>query len=102
MTDYTTIADRASWVAYRADWRVRYKAATLAIRELKREIAGHRALRRELGSAGESHRYAADGLQLGLWRLRRNASMLMTELDSAKEHKAKTMAAKADETPLAA
>lgn len=102
MIDYTTTTDRASWIAYRADWRVRYKEATQAIRDLKREIAGHRALRRELGTAGDQHRYAADSLQVGLWRLRRNASRLMTELDSAKKHKVKMMAAKADEAPLAA
>jgi hypothetical protein len=46
-----------------------------------------------------------DSLQVGLWRLRRDASRLMVELDAAKEHKAKLMAAKAEEaagTQLAA
>ena len=105
MIDFTTATDRLSWLAYRADWRIRYKDATQDIRDLKREIAGHRTLRRELGTAGVSHQYAADSLQVGLWRLRRDASRLMAELDAAKEHKAKLMAAKAEEaagTQLAA
>lgn len=102
MIDITTIADRLSWVAYRADWRLRYKQASDDVRACKREIAGHRALRRELGQAGDEHRHKADGLQCGLWSLRRDASRLMVELDKAKEHKVKLMTAKAEETQLAA
>ena len=101
MTDFT-FTDRASWIAFRADWRARYKEATATIRATKGEIAGHRRLRRELGEAGERHRYAADGMQ---WRLRRErdaARYLMERLDAAKERKAEMMAAKTDETPLAA
>jgi chromosome segregation ATPase len=100
--DITTISDRTSWLAYRADWRRRYKEASEAIRSLKREIAGHRAKRRELGDAGKSHEYAADNLQSGLLRLRLNANWLMQELTDAKEHKAAIMAAKASEAPVAA
>lgn len=92
--DITTIADRISWVAYRADWRRRYKEASEDIRSVKREVAGHRTLRRELGSEGETHRRTADYLQSGLWRLRRDANDLMVELNDAKEHKARIMAEK--------
>lgn len=91
MTDFN-FDDRTSWLAYRADWRLRYKAASEAIRSTKREIAEHRRLRRELGAAGASHTHAADSLQYGLARQRVHASSLMRELDAAKEQKAEMMA----------
>ncbi len=105
MTDHTTVTDRLTWLAYRADWRRRYKEATLAIRSVKGEIARHRRLRRELGTEGVSHQYAADSLQCGLWIKRRDARWLMDELTEAKKHKAELLAARAeaaDQAPLAA
>lgn len=99
MTD-TTFTDRASWLAYRADWRARYKEITADIRATKAEMARHRRMRRELGTAGEGHRHAADGMQCGLSRERAVASAMMRELDRAKERKAEMMA-DADK-PLAA
>lgn len=94
--DTATITDRISWVAYRADWRRRYKEASEAIRAVKREIAKHRAIYREFGNDCISHRYAADGMQWDLRRKREVASRLMDELNEAKEHKAAIMAAKAE------
>lgn len=38
MTDITTITDRASWLAYRADWRKRYRQASQDVRDVKRDM----------------------------------------------------------------
>lgn len=92
----TTITDRLSWVAFRADWRARYKLASQDIRDVKRVVAHHRAKRREFGMEADDHRRMADSHQSGLWRLRRDANALMQELDAAKELKAKTMAEMAE------
>lgn len=38
MTDITTITDRASWIAYRAEWRRRYRQASQNVRDVKRDM----------------------------------------------------------------
>ena len=87
-----TFHDRLTWIAFRADWRARYKTVSADIRAVRREIGEHRTKRRELGSAGEDHRRAADSLQSGLWVRTREANRMMIELDLAKKLKAKQMA----------
>lgn len=84
--------DRISWLAYRSEWRTRYLEAADAIRATKREIANHRAQRRLLGEAGNSHLIAADRLQHGLRYQRDIANDLMIELNEAKEVKDKQIA----------
>lgn len=89
-----TIRDRDTWLAFRADWRARYKEVSADIRSVRREIASHRAQRRALGTAGEQHRYAADSLQSGLWWRKAQANDMMLQLAEAKELKAELMAAR--------
>jgi len=90
--DTNTFHDRITWLAFRADWRTRYKAISADIRAIRREIGEHRAKRRALGTAGENHRHAADSLQSGLWWRSREANAMMIELADAKELKATQMA----------
>lgn len=90
--DTNTFHDRITWLAFRADWRTRYKALSAEIRAIRREIGEHRAQRRALGTAGDSHRRAADSLQSGLWWRSRKANAMMIELAEAKKLKAAQMA----------
>jgi len=98
----TDINDRVSWLSYRADWRMRYKEISQKIRARRLEIAEHRRKRREFGLSADHHRHAADGLQCGLWVMRRDANALMGELGEAKERKAALIAARDEAKPLAA
>ena len=92
--DIDIIRDRNTWLAFRADWRTRYRQISAEIRSVRREIAGHRAQRRALGTAGEQHRYAADSLQSGLWWRKAQANDMMLQLAEAKELKAELLAAR--------
>lgn len=77
----TAIVDRTSWLAYRADWRIRYAKASEDVREAKRTL-------REAYARGNE----ASGPQGSLHYRRVAANRLMVELDKAKEAKAKRMA----------
>lgn len=77
-----TFTDRATWLAFRADWRARYKAQSEEIRLIKREMASRKGLDNS-------------SLQSNLHYLRRRANQMMVELNEAKEFKAQQFAARA-------
>ena len=77
MTNFT---DRASWIAFRADWKVRYAAASATIRARRRSM---------IEASGEQQ----SNLQSSLHCDRRRANSLMDELNEAKEQKGKAIAA---------
>jgi hypothetical protein len=87
MTDLTTITDRASWLAFRADWRMRYRQASQDVRDVKRDMRalvadwrtgtiGSDALDERM-SYRQIDRHAARGV----------ARNMMDELDEAKERR---------------
>ena len=94
MTDAVHVTDRTSWLAFRADWRVRYRTASDAIRAAKAELRSAHADERGSSKDRERRRHAerASDLQGDLHPLRRAANALMVELDEAKELKAERMA----------
>jgi len=73
MTNFT-FSDRETWLAYRADWKARYKAQSEKIRALKRKMASMK------GQDTSSE-------QSSLYVLRRTANDMMVELMEAKEFK---------------
>lgn len=75
-----TFNSRETYIAYRADWRVRYKAQSEEIRIIKRKMAA----RKEKSNAG---------LQSNLHYLRQRANQMMIELNEAKEFKNEQLAA---------
>lgn len=83
MIDYIEIAitDRRSWLAYRADWRVRYAKASEAVRSAKRTLHATYA-------AGDE----ASCQQASLHYQRVAANKLMIELNKAKDAKTVRMA----------
>ena len=89
MTDIT-ITDRSSWLAYRADWRLRYAEASEDVRSVKRSMREAVDLRR--GGASESEIDRIDHSLMPSYQSRRElhrvrARLLMKELDDAKEQK---------------
>lgn len=80
MTNTFTFNSRDTYVAYRADWRARYKKLTL-------EIRANKAAQRASKSSDE-----VAGLQSELHYLRIQANRMMVELCEAKEFKNKQMA----------
>ena len=76
-----TFTDRATWMAFRADWRARYKAQSEEIRIIKREMASRK---------GQDN----SSLQSNLHYLRQRANQMMVELNEAKEFKAAQFAAR--------
>lgn len=91
-------SDRLTWLAWRADWRLRYAAASEAVRAEKRVIAGLRADWRTTTDEQERTRigYRADVLQSYLLRTRDHANDLMLERTAANEYKAKQLAARSE------
>lgn len=90
MTEQTNHpTDRASWLAYRASWRVRYAEASQAVRD------GKARLRDEYASGGDG-----SGSQGRLHHLRRHACWMMLELEEAKRQKEERL--RALEAPKAA
>lgn len=79
MTDFT-FNSRETYIAYRADWRARYKAQTQEIRLIKRQMVE----RYTKGFNNSSY-------QSNLHYLRRRANEMMVELQEAKEFKNKQM-----------
>lgn len=79
MTTFT-FSNRDTWLAYRAEWKARYKNQSEAIRALKRQMSSMK------GQDTSSEQYQ-------LFRLRREANQMMVELNEAKEFKAQQMAA---------
>jgi ABC-type tungstate transport system permease subunit len=84
MTNFT-FTDRATWLAYRADWRARYKAQSQEIRATKALMKAAN----DLGQYSEASR-----LQSKLSSQRYWANQLMLELNEAKEFKAAQFAAR--------
>jgi len=80
MTDFT-FSDRATWIAYRAEWKARYKKASQNIRALKHAMVENR------GNDNSDH-------QRNLHYARITANDLMIELTEAKEFKAQQFAAR--------
>ena len=79
--DYNfAFTDRDTYLAYRADWRAKYKAQTKKIRDLKAE---HVAEMRS-GKGGYSH--------LSLIGARKEANRMMLERTAATEFKNQQMA----------
>lgn len=102
MTEQTfPFSDRLSWLAWRADWRKRYAAASEAVRAEKRVIAGLRADWRASTDEAERTRigYRADVLQGQLRHVRIDAHYLMLERIAANEQKAEQLTSR---EPLAA
>lgn len=93
MTNTIEIAatDRTTWLAFRADWRLRYAQASEDVREAKRTLRATYAAGRD-----------ASGDQSSLHYTRVAANRLMVELDKAKEAKAKRMADEAEPAARAA
>lgn len=81
MTYNFTFTTRDEYLAYRADWRARYKAQTQEIRLIKRQMVE----RYTKGFNNSSY-------QSNLHYLRRRANEMMVELQEAKEFKNKQMA----------
>lgn len=82
MTTFT-FSDRDTWLAYRAEWKAKYRNQSDLIRGIKREL-------RE-----EVMQERASNLQSQLHYARIKANELMKELNAAKEFKAQQFAAKA-------
>lgn len=80
MTYTFTFDSRDTYVAYRADWRAKYRALTL-------EIRANKAAQRNSKSNDE-----VAGLQSELHYLRRQANELMKERTAATEFKNQQMA----------
>jgi hypothetical protein len=87
---------RASWIAWRADWRARYATASEDVRETKRRLAALVAERRNAGTAEKRQLadYRASDLQGDLHRRRRAAHGLMVERTEARKEKDARMAAR--------
>lgn len=81
-----TFNTRETYIAYRQDWKVRYKAQADVIRNLKKNISF-------AYKAGDQDR--ASNLQGQLVYERREANALMMELMAAKEFKNEQLAAHA-------
>lgn len=75
-----TFNSRETYIAYRADWRARYKALTQLIRQNKRDQVANR------GNDNSSN-------QSALHYLRVRANYMMVELRDAKEFKNQQLAA---------
>jgi hypothetical protein len=82
-----TITDRLSYVAWRADWRARYAAASQEIRDTKRELVRTRAdwRRNAPNPKPNSYEYQVNTLIENLPWLRRKANLLMRERTGATE-----------------
>ena len=80
MTNTFTFNSRDTYVAFRADWRARYKVLTL-------EIRANKATQRASKSNDE-----VAGLQSELHYLRIQANRMMVELREAKEFKNEQLA----------
>jgi len=80
MTNFT-FTTREEYLAYRADWRARYKAQSEKIRAVKRQLASLK---------GQDTSY----VQSSLYLLRRTANEMMVELTEAKEFKNAQLAAR--------
>lgn len=100
-----TITDRASWLAFRADWRTRYAAASEAVRETKRSMRSAVAERRSSSDRSIIARIDEDrmpSLQSAREFDRAYARRLMSELNSAKEVRDNLLAAAKEERLKAA
>lgn len=85
-----TISDRASWLAYRADWRLRYAKASESVRKTKRTMRD--AVARRRGGASQAEINEIDHsimprCQANREMKRASARRLMLELDAAKEQR---------------
>lgn len=102
MTDITTITDRASWIAYRAEWRRRYRQASQDVRDVKRDmralVADWRA--GTIGSAVLDERMSYR--QMDRHAARGVARDMMDELDEAKERRDALLAERDATTPAQA
>lgn len=77
--------DRASYKAYRAEWKNRYLTTTSEIRKLKQERAeANRAFSKTDGSYNKEWSALANTLH-ALATARKNATELLIELSEAKE-----------------
>lgn len=81
------IVDRASWLAYRADWRAAYKAASQEVRNVKE---GMRDVVRARRSGAIDARVADDSMSMRQYDrhiARETARDLMDDLDEAKKRR---------------
>lgn len=90
MTTEHDFDSRATYLSYRADWRIRYAAASDGVRAARRFL--------QEGHADGIDVDAAALRQSALHRRRRDASLLMKELARAKERRDRIL----DERRLAA
>lgn len=98
-TDASTIVDRASFLAWRTEWRRRYAEASEKVRATKRELVRLRAAwrRNEPNHSGRSYEYLVNGRIEDLPWVRRPAAALMIEHRAVIAHRDRIMAeAKAD------
>lgn len=84
MTNTFDFNSRETYLAYRADWKVRYRVASQDIRDTKAAI-------REANALG--YHNSASGHQSTLVAERKAANELMKELAEAKEFKNQQLAA---------
>ena len=99
-----TIADRASWLAYRADWRLRYAKASESVRKTKQTMRDAVARRRGGASQAEINKIdhsIMPSCQADREMHRACARRLMLELDAAKEQRDEILEA-AKKTAIAA
>lgn len=82
-----TITDRTSYVAWRADWRIRYAAASEAVRTAKRTLVRLRAdwKANVPRGANETYEFRINSLNERLPWLRRRAHAVMRERGPATE-----------------
>ena len=83
-----TITDRASWLAYRADWRLRYAKASESVQKTKRTMRD--AVSRRRGGASQAEINKIDHAIMPRCQAERElkrvrARRLMLELNAAKE-----------------
>ena len=99
-----TITDRTSWLAWRADWRLRYAEASEEVRAVKRAMRDAVAVRRSGPGKAEVERIdhtLMPGLQSSRENRRWKARRLMKELESAKARRDELISA-AKECAIAA
>jgi hypothetical protein len=103
-TDIPTITDRASFLAWRTDWRARYAEASTKVRETKRELVRLRAAwrRNEPNHSGRSYEYLINSRIEDLPWVRRQAAGLMIEHRAVIAHRDAIIAATKAEPTIAA
>lgn len=100
--DIQTITDRATWLAFRAEWRAEYRNASDDIKAVKRDMRLLVADRRSGAKPADVVDARMSSNQFEREMGRREANRLMKRLETAKKHRDALLASRNDEAAEAA